>query len=126
MRKSTSTPLEILHKQKVRLQKKSDVLTDAIESNFKHLQHNSFSLLSDAIATSALSSMPPFLRNLAGNFSQKTQESDTKSSTSRSLIIGAATGLADLIPFFLKGKKGIIISILLKTLLKILNAKLSK
>jgi hypothetical protein len=126
MLKSTSTPLEILHEQKTCLQKKSDALADAIENNFNYLQRNSVALLSDAIAVSTLSSMPPFLRNLAANFLEKKQECNPKSSASRSLIIGIASGLAEVIPLFLKGKKGIIISILVKVFLKISNSKFSK
>ena len=92
MRKSKLSPLEILHKQKTRLQKKSKALSDAIEINFNYLQRNSVSLLSDAIARSTLSSMPSFLRNLTANFGGKKQERNTKSSASRSLIIGIAAG----------------------------------
>ena len=123
MRKSKLTPL---HKQKTCLQKKSDALTHAIEKKFNYLQHNSISLLSDAIATSTLSSMPPFLRNLAAKFSEKKQKSNIKSSVSHSLIIGIATGLADVIPLFFRGKKGIVISILLKAFLKMLNSRFTR
>jgi tRNA(Phe) wybutosine-synthesizing methylase Tyw3 len=122
MRKSQLTPLETLRKQKTRLQKKSDGLTGAIEKKINYLKHNSISLLS----ASTLSSMAPFLRNLAAKFSEKKQKGNIKSSASRSLAIEIATGLANVIPLFFKGKKGIVISILLKTLLKMLNPKFTR
>ena len=108
------TPLEILQKQKVDLRTKSDELAIAIEGRTKYLQQNFVPLLRDNAIESVVSKLPPYLRNLSGSFLQKEKKTDTKDSHALEVALGIAVGIAEIVPFFLKGKKGAFLSILLK------------
>jgi hypothetical protein len=118
MQSKKLTPLEILHKQKADLQKRSDDLTESIENHAKYLQENFVPLLRDSVVESAVSKLPAHLQNLAGSFLQREQQTDTQNSTALKVVLGIAAGIAGIIPFFLKGKRGAILSILLKQIIK--------
>jgi len=109
------TPMEILQKQKNDLQTKSDELSDAIENRAKCLQQNFVPLLRNSIVESAVAKMPLPLQNL---FHQKEKKTDTRELSIRNVALGITAGIAEIAPFFLKGKKGAFISILLKQVVK--------
>ena len=118
------TPLEILQKQKSDLQAKSDELSGKIENNIKYLQQNFSPLLRDSLVESAVSKLPPKLQNLAGNIfniEQKAATQNAKNSTTSNFILGAATGITEIAPLFLRGKKGVFLSILLKKVFKLVS-----
>jgi len=111
------TPLEILQKQKKDLQAKSDELSDSIENRVKYMQQNFAPLLRHSVMVSAVSKMPPHLRNLTGDLlhkEKKTNAMDSSGHTFNKFTKGIALGAAEIAPFFLKGKKGMLISFLLK------------
>jgi len=111
------TPLEILQKQKIILQAKSDELSATIENNAKYLQQNFVPLLRNSLVESAVSKLPAPIQNLVGVFPKKDDNTGIKDSPKRkiALVVAAATEVA---PFFLKGKKGAFISLLLKQVVK--------
>ena len=114
------TPLEILQKQKIDLQMKSGELTESIENRARYLQRNFVPLLRNSVMESAVSKMPSPLRSLAGNFLQKETKTDTTnlSVRRRSVAQRIIIGIAEIVPFFLPGKKGAIFSILAKQVVK--------
>ena len=89
------SPLEILQKQKNDLQVKSDELSGKIESNVNYLQKNFVPLLRDNVVESAISKTP------------------------HKLIPGIVTGIASMVPLFVKGRKGVILSFVLKQIVKL-------
>jgi hypothetical protein len=119
------TPLEMLQKQKNELQRKSDRLGRTIEKNARYLQDNFGPLLRDNLVESAISKMPTPLQNLTDkllhkDFSQE-NKTVTQESPVRKTIQGIAVGISEIVPFFLKGKKGVIISMALKQILKLIR-----
>ena len=108
------TPLEILQKQKTDLQTKSDKLSEVIENHAKYLQQNFVPLLRENLIGSAISKMPLPLRKLTGGLFPKEKKTATKNLHIRGVAQGIAFGIAEIAPFFLKGKKGAFLSILLK------------
>ena len=120
MKQKKLTPLEILQMQKNGLQKKSDELAATIENRAMYLKLHFVPLLRDSLMESAVSKMPSPLRMLAGNFLQKEKKSETRNLPARRVTQGIVIGLAGIAPFFLKGKKGAFLSILLKQLVKLI------
>jgi len=118
MKSKKLTPLEILQKQKTDLRKKSYVLSVDIENHTKYLQQHFGPLLRDSMIESAVSKMPPNLQNIVGYFLQKENKTCTSNSSLRMITQGIVIGVAEIVPFFIKGKKGAIISILLKQIVK--------
>lgn len=118
MQSKKLTPLEILQEQKAGLQIKSNELSDAIENRAKYVQQNFVPLLRNNAVESAVSKMPPQLRNLAGSFFQKEKKIPAKDSSLRRITQGIVLGITEIAPFFIKGKRGAFISILLKQVIK--------
>jgi len=118
MRSKKLTPLETLHKQKSSLQAKSDELAVSIENRARYVQQNFIPLLRNNVVESAISKMPPQLRNLTENLLLKENKINTQGSSIRRIAQGAVIGIAEIAPFFLKGKRGAFISILLKQVTK--------
>jgi len=118
MEKKKLTPLEILQKQKSDLQTMSDELAGTIENRAKYLQLNLVPLLRNSAIESAISKMPPHLQHLAGSLFQKEKKSGTHSLSLLKVTQGIALGIAEIAPFFLKGKKGAVLSIVLKQVIK--------
>ena len=118
MQSKKLTPLEILQKQKIGLQTRSDELSVSIENHVKYLQQNFGSLLRDTLVESAVSKMPPRLRSLTGNFFQPEKKTVARNSSGRKITQKIAVGIAEIAPFFIKGKKGAFFSIILKQVSK--------
>jgi len=121
MKPKKLTPLEILHRQKIDLQTKSGELSVAIENHAKYLQRYFVPLLRESMVESVVSKMPSRFQNLAGHFLLKGKKADIKisqSNASRKVVRGIAIGVAEIAPFFLKGKKGAFFSFLLKQVVK--------
>ncbi|GHT74090.1 hypothetical protein AGMMS50262_06370 [Bacteroidia bacterium] len=91
------TPLEILQRQKLRLQVKSEALADALEGNVEYVQQNFFPLLGDTATSAVMSKMPSFVQNFSGRNSW-------------------VEGFLDIAPLFLKGKTGVAARVLAKLL----------
>ena len=119
MQSKKITPIEILQKQKAGLQAKSDELGATIEKRARFVQQNFIPLLRNSIMESAVSKLPPQLRNFAGNLLQKEKKTNIQDlSPLHKIVQGIVAGIAEIAPFFLKGKKGAFISILLKQVTK--------
>jgi len=118
MKQKKLTPLEVLQRQKADLQMKSNGLSDAIENRFNYLQQNFGVLLRNGMIESTLAKMPPQLQHLASRFFRKEQKTIAPDSPTNSIALGIAAGLAEIVPFFIPGKKGAVFSILLKQILK--------
>jgi len=114
MRSKKLTPLEILQKQKNSLQAKSGELASSIENRARYVQQNFVPLLRNSVVESAVSKMPPQLRNLTENLLLKENKINAQGSPVRNVAQGIAIGIAEIVPFFLKGKRGAFISILLR------------
>jgi len=118
MQQKKLTPLQLLRKQKISLQAKSDELSGTIENRVRFVQQNFVPLLRNSVMESAVSKMPPQLRNIAGSFFLKEKRNDTQDSFLHKVAQGIITGIAELAPLFLRGKKGTIVSILLKQIVQ--------
>jgi len=118
MKPKKLTHLEILQKQKIALQIKSEELTDAIENHAKYLQQHFAPLLRNSLMESAVSKIPLQLQNFAGTFFQKEKKTNVSNSSIGMITQGIVIGIAEIAPFFLKGKKGVLLSILLKQIIK--------
>lgn len=96
MNNKKKTPKEILKREKELLEKKSDILVDSI-SNTLEYTHNNLGVIVRQTALEAVSpALPSFAQRIFGG--------------------GLAGIAADLLPFFLKGKKGVIAAFILKKL----------
>lgn len=114
MQSKKLTPLEILQRQKVDLQTRVNELSESIENQSKYLQLNFVPLLRDNIMESTVSKMPVPLQMLAGNFLQKEKKTEIQVLSVRKVSRVIAIVIAEIAPFFLKGKRGAIFSFLLK------------
>lgn len=110
------TPIDILKRRKIRLQVKSDALTDILEENFEYLQNNAVSLVSETAVDTLISKMPPFVQALFGK-SSKDAICETGGS---SKFAGIASGALEFLPLFMKGKKGLIATFIIRQLKKFL------
>jgi hypothetical protein len=59
MSTTESTPSKALHRQKARLQVRSDALTEGLENNLKYLQHNQGTIIGKTIANVAAPKTQP-------------------------------------------------------------------
>lgn len=133
MQQKKLTPLENIQKQSERLRVKSSELAGSIENRTKYLQKHFAPLIRDSVVESAVSKMPAPLQSFAGKFTKKGQKSDTQDfqdlpdmedlpdrhdSTVHKIIQGATVGITEIAPYLLKGKKGMLVSILLKQIVK--------
>lgn len=112
MSSTNLTPIDILKRRKTRLQVKSDALTDILEDNFTYLQDNAISLISESAVDTFISKMPPFVQGLLGKGSKPTMYD----LVSQSKISDYASGVLELLPLFVKGRKGIIATFLIRKL----------
>lgn len=106
------TPLEALHKERLRLQLKSEALTAIIEEDIKYLQYNAPILIGKTVTDAILSKMPPLVQNL---FKKKESKSlDSPLSNRLSGYEHYADMALEFVPFLVKGSKGLIATVLLK------------
>jgi hypothetical protein len=110
------TPLEILQRQKMRLQMKSDALIDILEDNFEYLQYNFGSLVGDSAVSAIVSKAPPVVQNLLGRGNR--YDDDKLFSVNK--LAWLAEGAMDFLPLFLKGPKGWIARFVLNQARKVL------
>ncbi|MDR2805647.1 MAG: hypothetical protein LBB85_08425 [Dysgonamonadaceae bacterium] len=99
------TPSEVLLRQKIRLQAKSDALIEGLENNLEYLQHNMGALIGQTVRDAVLSKTPPILQSLLN----KEENSETSVFNRWALI----EGVLDILPFFIKGSKGWIVRLVL-------------
>jgi len=112
------TSLELLQKQKAGLQAKANELSGRIENRARYIRQNFVPLLRNNVVESAVSKLPPQLQSFAGNLFLKEKQNSAQDSSLRRITHGIAVGITELAPFFLRGKKGALISILLKQVVK--------
>jgi len=112
------TPLEALHKQRADLRVKSSELTGSIENHAKYLHRHFGLLLRNSLVESAVSKMPPQMQNVAGYLLKKDDKTDTHDFSVSKVIQGIIIGVTEIAPFFLKGKKGAFLSIIMKQVAK--------
>jgi hypothetical protein len=105
--------MEVLQRQKLRLQLKSEALTDTLEENLEYLQHNVGALLGDSAVSAVVAKTPPFIQDLLGRGEPR---EDGEQPNTLSLI--AEAGL-DFLPLFLKGPKGFVTKLILRQLKKV-------
>jgi hypothetical protein len=110
MKPTKLTPIEVLQKRKIRLSVKADALQAVLEENLEYLQENFGALIRETTTEALIAKMPPFVQNLIGR---------GKNNISSSQYEGIAEGAIGLVPFFLKGGKGFIVSVLLNQLKKL-------
>jgi hypothetical protein len=118
MKETKLTPLEILQMQKKDLQVRVDELSGTIENRFRYMQKHFAPLLGNSLIETAFTRIPPQLRGLVSHFFQKEHEPDARVLTPHNTALGVVAGIAEIAPFFLKRKKGVFLSILLKLLVK--------
>lgn len=104
------TPLEVLQRQKTRLQVKSDALIDILEDNFDYLQHNMGALVGDSAVSAVVSKTPPFVQDLLGR-GDRYRDGEEVGAFSRLALLD---GVLDILPMFMKGPKGWIARFVLK------------
>jgi hypothetical protein len=98
------TPSEVLQRQKIRLQVKSDALIGSLEDNFDYLQKHIGSLVSDSALSAVVSKTPPVVQSLFGKRDRdRYPDSESGSFNAASLL---AEGALTIIPLFMKGPKG--------------------
>ena len=62
------TPLDVLQRQKQRLQMKSDDLTGSLEENYEYLQQNFFPLLGESAVSAVKSKLSPVILDVVPFF----------------------------------------------------------
>jgi hypothetical protein len=105
------TPIQVLEKRKNCLQTQLEALTDNLEENFTYLQNNFASLLSDAAVGTVIDRLPPFVQRLFGNGERDNPPTTASRPINYKKLID---NTLDIIPLFLKGKKGAIMTLILK------------
>jgi hypothetical protein len=114
-----STPLEVLQKQKVRLQIKSDALTEIVEAHFEYLRQNMAPILGECAQLAIVSKMPAWVQILVKQ-KNKTGKYSHDLLTRWPLLMD---GILDILPLFLKGTKGAAAGLLLKCIKNLLIKK---
>lgn len=104
------TPTRALQLRKKQLEAQAEALSDVLESKFDYLQKNLIPLVGYSVAGSVVSKMPPF----AQDFIHRQENGNGKKIRMSSVLSGVASGVLDIAPLLLKGKKGFIISYLLQ------------
>jgi len=107
---SRLTPTEALQLKKKRLKAEAEALSSALENKFDFLQKNFVPIIACSVLDSAVSKMPSVVQN----FIFRQENSNGKKIRMSPILSGIASGVVDIIPLFMKGKKGLIISFLLQ------------
>ena len=120
MSSKTLKPIEILQRRKIRLQVKADALTNILEENFVYLQENAVSLVGESTVNILLSKTPSFIQGL---FGRKKDDSTAEIETQSNLlkVNNLVVNVLDVVPFFIRGKKGIIVSLIINLVKKFLK-----
>jgi hypothetical protein len=112
--------LEILQRQKSQLQQRSNALTGRLEEDFEYLRHNIVFLLGEGAVFAVASKMPPFVQGLMKGLirggSVKEFSGELEKSKITVMLKLLMEGAVNIVPFFLKGKKGFVAAFLLKQL----------
>lgn len=114
MNNKKPSSIEALHKRKIQLQVKSDALTGVLDDNFQYLQDNLGSLLGQATVDAVSSKLPPFVQNLLGKKKETHQTASSPLAMNIHKYGDVIDKGLDMVPFFMKGAKGVIASFLLK------------
>jgi hypothetical protein len=98
MKTAKTTPLLRLQQQKARLQARSSALQEALTGDLEYLQRHIGPLIGQSLLDVLLAQAPPFLRTLLG----RGGESSGGQAHGHSWV----SGLLNLLPLFVKGRKG--------------------
>ncbi|MDR1527450.1 MAG: hypothetical protein LBS46_07260 [Dysgonamonadaceae bacterium] len=104
------TPLEVLHRQKARLQTQSDALMEALEDHLEYLQHNMGTIIGNMAIDAVLSKTPPIVQTFFG----RGENPGTSACNGMALMEGAL----DIIPFFIKEPKRWLVRLVLEQVKK--------
>jgi len=119
MNSNNLSPLEVLQKRKNVLQEQYDSLADKLEEDVEYLRRNMVFLLGESALSVVASKMPPFAQGLFSGGSVKEISGESEKFKMKGLLKLLAEGAINITPFFLRGKKGFIASLLLRQLKKV-------
>ncbi len=110
--------LERLHMQKIRLQAEANTRWSALDEHWDYLQNNLGSLVVASTISSIKSKLPPVIARLLPSPEEKNTAEVKPTQTKTSGLSATAEMLLDIaldsIPFLFKGRKSIIIALVLK------------
>ncbi|MCL1938710.1 MAG: hypothetical protein FWF52_09985 [Candidatus Azobacteroides sp.] len=109
------TPLEVLQRKKSHLQNQFDVLANVLEADVDYLRCNIGGLLGESAIFAVASKMPPFVQGLIMRGGQEKESSgEPEKFHIMPMLKFLMEGAVNIVPFFMKGKKGIITAFLLR------------
>jgi hypothetical protein len=104
------TPLEVLHRQKARLQLRSDALIEVLEENLEYMRNNMGTIIRNSAMDAVASKTPRIVQSLLGM-----KENSEPGVFHRSALL---EGALDILPFFIRESKGWLIRLALKQVKK--------
>ncbi|GHT86507.1 hypothetical protein FACS18947_6410 [Bacteroidia bacterium] len=116
MSKKKLTPIELLYNQKMDLEVKALFLKGSLHNDIGYLQSNIVPLVSDCIKDATVSNMPVFVQDWVS----RKREEKSESSDYAPFVLGVVKSALSIIPLFVKGKKGVILSLILNQIGKFL------
>lgn len=114
------SPVELIRNEKKRLNRESDRLVHSVEVRIKYGRENMTSILGASLLETIYPKLPPFVQRLiTGCVSEKPVRKGEESPApglGLNLLGLIPDALLDILPLFVKGRKGIIVTYLLKGL----------
>lgn len=110
--------LERLQMQRIKLQSEANTHWSALDSHWDYLQDNLGSLVLASTINTAKSKLPPVIAGLIPSLGEKNIEEKNDSRSKPSRLSASTEVLLDLaldaVPFLFKGRKSVIIALVLK------------
>ena len=106
------TPMELLREEKEALEIRSEILIHSLGDTLNYSQENIGSILRQSATEAILPMLPPFVRRIIDGKSHCPEENQLSASPINSL----ADTVLNVLPFFFKGKKGVVVAFILKKL----------
>lgn len=107
--------MELLQKERVALEIRSELLINSLENTLEYSKENLGSILRVSVMEAVLPTLPSFVQRMIFP-----KETSTRSRENNQFTAGPvgflAEGVLSILPFLLKGKKGIIVAFILKKL----------
>ena len=110
--------MELLREEKAALKLKSDLLIDSLEYTLEYTKDNMGSIVREAVVEAVLPSLPPFIQQIIRKKNSCLPAEEYKEEPSLFSLGSIVDVVLDFLPFVLKGKKGLIASVLLKKIFK--------
>jgi len=109
------TPLEVLQRKKSHLQDQFDAIASVLEKDVEYLRCNMGGLLGESAMFAVASKMPPFVQGLIMRGGQEKESSgEAEKLPVMAMLNLLMEGALNVIPFFVRGKKGMITAFLLR------------